>query len=131
MSNTLSDSISNLKKDSSVENKKNFVSALISEKYFVPVVVEADEKTHNITKMSYYSISSETGSYLLAFTSVEAIGAWRKDVQFLELSFNDVSSLMNIEGAQYAGIEIDHDGNNLGLKKDFINKIKGHIKSKK
>lgn len=131
MINALSESIVNLKADSSVENKKNFVSKLISEKFFVPVIVEADEKTHNITKMGYYSIAAESGSYLLVFTSVEAIGAWRKDVQFLELGFKDVSSLINIEGAEYIGIEIDHSGNSMALKKDFINKIKEHINIKK
>lgn len=131
MINALSESIVNLKADSSVENKKNFVSKLISEKFFVPVIVEADEKTHNITKMGYYSIVAESGSYLLVFTSVEAIGAWRKDVQFLELGFKDVSSLINIEGAEYIGIEIDHSGNSMALKKDFINKIKEHINIKK
>lgn len=131
MINALSESIVNLKADSSVENKKNFVSKLISEKFFVPVIVEADEKTHNITKMGYYSIAVESGSYLLVFTSVEAIGAWRKDVQFLELGFKDVSSLINIEGAEYIGIEIDHSGNSMALKKDFINKIKEHINIKK
>ena len=131
MINVLSESIVNLKADSSVENKKNFVSKLISEKFFVPVIVEADEKTHNITKMGYYSIAVESGSYLLVFTSVEAIGAWRKDVQFLELGFKDVSSLINIEGAEYIGIEIDHSGNSMALKKDFINKIKEHINIKK
>ena len=104
MINALSESIVNLKADSSVENKKNFVSKLISEKFFVPVIVEADEKTHNITKMGYYSIAAESGSYLLVFTSVEAIGAWRKDVQFLELGFKDVSSLINIEGAEYLSL---------------------------
>lgn len=131
MINALSESIVNLKADSSVENKKNFVSKLISEKFFVPVIVEADEKTHNIIKMGYYSIAAESGSYLLVFTSVEAIGAWRKDVQFLELGFKDVSSLINIEGAEYIGIEIDHSGNSMALKKDFINKIKEHINVKK
>lgn len=131
MINALSESIVNLKADSSVENKKNFVSKLISEKFFVPVIVEADEKTHNITKMGYYSIVAESGSYLLVFTSVEAIGAWRKDVQFLELGFKDVSSLINIEGAEYIGIEIDHSGNSMALKKDFINKVKEHINIKK
>lgn len=131
MSNALSESIANLKANSSVENKKNFVSKLISEKFFVPVIVEADEKTHNITKMGYYSISAESGSYLLVFSSIEAIGAWRKDVQFLELGFKDISSLVNIEGAEYAGIEIDHGDNGMALKKDFINKIKEHINIKK
>ena len=131
MSNSLSESIVNLKTDATVENKKNFVSKLISEKFFVPVIVEADEKTHNITKMGYYSISTEKGSYLLVFSSVEAIGAWRKDVQFLELGFKDVSSLVSIEGAEYTGIEIDHGGNSMALKKDFINKIKEHINVKK
>ena len=130
MINALSESIVNLKADSSVENKKNFVSKLISEKFFVPVIVEADEKTHT-TKMGYYSIAAESGSYLLVFTSVEAIGAWRKDVQFLELGFKDVSSLINIEGAEYIGIEIYHSGNSMALKKDFINKIKEHINVKK
>ena len=71
------------------------------------------------------------GLFLLVFSSVEAIGAWRKDVQFLELGFKDVSSLVSIEGAEYTGIEIDHGGNSMALKKDFINKIKEHINVKK
>lgn len=127
MSKALADSIAKLKSDSSKANKTDFVTKLISERFFVPVIVEADEH-NNITKMGYYSISAENGSFLLVFTSVEAIGAWRKDVQFLELNYNDVWGIVNVEGANYAGIEIDHCGNSMALKKDFVNRVKSHIK---
>lgn len=130
MSKVLADSITKLKADSSKSNKTDFVTNLISDKFFVPVIVEAD-KDNNITKMGYYSVSAENGSFLLVFTSVEAIGAWRKDVQFLELNYKDVCGLVNVDGANYAGIEIDHCGNSMALKKDFINKVKSHIKVKK
>ena len=72
----------------------------------------------------------ENGSFLLVFTSVEAIGAWRKDVQFLELNFKDVCSIVDITGADYAGILIDNGGNSMALKKDFLDKVKEHIKTK-
>ncbi len=130
MSKSLADSIARLKSESSKINKTDFVTKLISDKFFVPVIVEADEN-NNITRMGYYSISAENGSFLLVFTSVEAIGAWRKDVQFLELSYNDVCSIINVEGAEYAGVEIDHCGNSMALKKEFVNKVKSHIKIKK
>lgn len=130
MSKALAETIAKLKEDSSKANKTNFVSRLISDKFFVPVVVEADENK-SITKMGYYSISADKGSFLLVFTSVEAIGAWRKDVQFLELNYSDVCSIVSIDGADYAGIEIDHCGNNMALKKEFMNKVKSHIKIKK
>lgn len=130
MSKTLAESIANLKNDSSKNNKTDFVTRLISDKFFVPVIVEADEN-NNITSMGYYSVAAEGVSFLLVFTSVEAIGVWRKDTQFLELNYNDVCSIVNVEGADYAGVEIDHCGNNIALKKDFINKIKSHIKVKK
>lgn len=130
MSKALADSIAKLKSDSSRINKTDFVTRLISDKFFVPVIVEAD-KDNNITKMGYYSISAENGSFLLVFTSVEAIGAWRKDVQFLELNYNDVCGIVNVEGADYAGVEIDHCGNSMALRKDFVNKVKSHIKVKK
>ncbi|MDO4300320.1 MAG: SseB family protein [Clostridia bacterium] len=132
MSKALAESILRLKGDSSENNKMEFVSKLISDKFFVPVVVEADRQTHNITKMGYYSIAAENGSFLLVFTSVEAIGAWRKDVQFLELGYNDICGIVNVEGAEYAGVLIDHGGNNsMALKKDFLDKVKSHIKVKK
>lgn len=129
MSKELSEAILKLKKKSSDENKTEFVSKLISNRFFVPVVVEADEKTHNITQMGYYSIKSESGSFLLVFTSVEAIGAWKKDVQFIELNYKDVCSVLDIAGADYAGILIDNGGNSMALKKDFLNKVKSHIKT--
>lgn len=131
MSKELADSIIKLKENASDENKTEFVTRLIGEKLFVPVIVEADEQTHDITKMGYYSIAAESGSFLLVFTNVEAIGAWRKDVQFLELNYWDVCGIVNVEGADYAGILIDHGGNSLALKKDFLNKVKSHIKIKK
>lgn len=130
MSKALAECILKLKENSSKENKTEFVSRLISDKFFVPVIVEADEKTHNITKMGYYSIHGDNGSFLLVFTSVEAIGAWRKDVQFLELNFKDVCSIVDITGADYAGILIDNGGSSMALKKDFLDKVKEHIKTK-
>lgn len=130
MSKALAESILKLKGNSSKENKTEFVSRLISDKFFVPVVVEADEKTHNVTQMGYYSIHGENGSFLLVFTSVEAIGAWRKDVQFLELNIKDICSIVSIKGADYDGILIDNCGNSMALKKDFLDKIREHIKVK-
>lgn len=128
MSKALAESIIKLKENSSENNKKEFITRLICDKLFVPVVVEADEETHNITQMGYYSIKSENGSFLLVFSSVEAIGAWRKDVQFLELGYNDICGIVNVDGADYAGILIDNGGKSMALKKDFLEKVKKHIK---
>lgn len=130
MSKELAESILRLKNDSSKINKTEFVTRLISDKFFVPVIAEADEN-NSITKMSYFSVADDKGSFLLVFTSVEAIGAWRKNVQFLELSYNDICSLINIDDANYVGVEIDHCGNSMALNKEFINRIKSHIKDKK
>ena len=133
MSKALAESIAKLKENSSNENKTEFVSRLIRDKFYVPVIIEMGEKTQNMTKINnigYYSIHGEKGSFLLVFTSVEAIGAWRKDVQFLELNFNDVCGIVGMTGADYSGILIDNGGNSLALKKDFIDRIKEHIKTK-
>ena len=50
---------------------------------------------------------------------------------FLELNYRDVCGIINVEGADYAGVLIDHGGNSMALKKDFLNKVKSHIKVKK
>lgn len=130
MSKELAESIAKVKADHSDKNKTEFVSELIKSSFFVPVIVEADNESRSITQLGYYSIKSDNGSFLLVFTSVEAIGVWRKDVQFLELNFSDVCSIVNIKGAGYEGILIDNGGNSMGLKKDFLDKVNRHIKIK-
>ncbi|MDO5388990.1 MAG: SseB family protein [Clostridia bacterium] len=127
MSKALADCILKLKENASKENKAEFVSKLIADRFFVPVVIETEKDSRSITQMGYYSALSEGKSYLLVFTSVEAMGRWKKDGQFLELGFKDVCNLVNVKGTDYEGVLIDHCGNSMSLKKEFLEKVKSHI----
>ena len=131
MSSKLALSIAKVKENSSKENKEELILELYQSKYFVPTIIEADAQTHNIYKMGYYSVNSSNGSYLMVFLSFDVIGRWREDVQFLELNYNDVCGILNIESANYAGLLIDNGGNSLSLKKDFMLAIKKYIKIEK
>lgn len=124
--NVLTQAISKAKANPTPESKQSLVSELINSSLFVPVIVKADNKKH-ITNMSYYSIKAENGSFLLVFSSIEEIGHWRKDVQFMEVGILDVCSILNIDNSGYVGVEINHGSNSIAFKKEFIDKLKEHI----
>ncbi len=125
MSKEFAECIVRLKSNSTDENKKSFVSMLISNKFFVPIAAET--AVHNAAKTGYYSIHSEKGSFLLMFTSIEAMSKWKKAVQFLELGYNDICSIVDMPSLGYAGILIDSGGNSIALKKELLDKVKRHI----
>lgn len=130
MSKTLSQIMEKVKSENTREAKTKFVRALVEESFLVPIIARTkkDESGKDcITDISHFSVSTEENSYLMVFTSVAEISKWRSDIQFVELGFDDVLSLVEKKSAGYTGIIIDHSGTNLAVSKNILEKLKNDV----
>lgn len=127
MSKRLSQIMEKVKNENSREARAEFIRELTKESFLVPMIAKTKKDASGreiISEISHFSIASEGHSYLMVFTSVDEISKWRSDVQFLELSFGDILSLVEKEGAGYTGIVIDHSGTNMAIGRNILEKLK-------
>lgn len=126
MGKLITDLMEKVKRENTKESKLDFLNTLIKESFIVPIIanVQKDASGKDVIKeISHFSIENEKGSYLLIFTSTEELSKWKKDVQFIEIDFADVLSLVRSEQGQYTGIIIDKSTVNLSVSKNILEKI--------
>ncbi len=116
-----------VKNENTREAKTEFINELPKESFLVPMIAKTKKNENGreiISEISHFSIASEGHSYLMVFTSVDEISKWRDDVQFLELDFPAIMSLVEKEGVGYTGIVIDHSGTNMAIGRNILEKLK-------